>query len=118
MIIKMQTVIEMPEFIRCAKRLNLSDGERESIIDLIAEDPQTGDEISGTSGMRKVRVPGKGKGKSGGYRVITFFSGSGIPVFLISIYGKGQKANITAAETKMMKTLSKAVVDIYRSKKK
>ncbi|MCP4371952.1 MAG: type II toxin-antitoxin system RelE/ParE family toxin [Deltaproteobacteria bacterium] len=112
----MQTVVETPEFIRCAKRLDLSDDERESIIDLISSNPEVGNEISGTSGMRKVRIAGKGKGKSGGYRVITFFTGSDIPVFLITIYRKGQKANITAAEKKVMKILSNAIIEIYRSK--
>ncbi|MCP5006710.1 MAG: type II toxin-antitoxin system RelE/ParE family toxin [Planctomycetes bacterium] len=113
----MQTVVETPEFIRCAKKLDLLDDECEGIIDLIASNPEVGSEISGTSGMRKVRIAGKGKGKSGGYRVITFFTGSDIPVFLITVYGKGQKANITAAEKKTMKTLSNAIVEIYRSKK-
>lgn len=113
----MQTVVETPEFIRCAKKLDLSDDERESMVELIASNPEAGNEISGTSGMRKVRIAGKGKGKSGGYRVITFFTGSDIPVFLITVYGKGQKANITAAEKKAMKTLSNTIVEIYRSKK-
>ncbi|MCP4372202.1 MAG: type II toxin-antitoxin system RelE/ParE family toxin, partial [Deltaproteobacteria bacterium] len=80
----MQTVVETPEFIRCAKKLDLSDDERENIVDLISSNPEAGSEISGTSGMRKVRIAGKGKGKSGGYRVITFFTGSDIPVFLIT----------------------------------
>ncbi|MDR4506063.1 MAG: type II toxin-antitoxin system RelE/ParE family toxin [Candidatus Scalindua sp.] len=113
----MQTVVETPEFIRCAKKLDLSDDGRESIVDLIASNPEAGNEISGTSGMRKVRIAGKGKGKSGGYRVITFFTGSDMPVFLITVYGKGQKGNITAAEKKAMKMLSNAIVEIYRSKK-
>ena len=114
----MQTVIEMPEFIRCAKKLDLSDSERESIINLIASDSESGDEIPGTGGMRKVRVPGKGKGKSGGYRVITFFSGPYIPAFLITMYEKGQKANIAVAEKKVMKDLSSDIVNVYGRKKR
>ncbi|MGR3317437.1 MAG: type II toxin-antitoxin system RelE/ParE family toxin [Candidatus Anammoxibacter sp.] len=114
----MQTVVEMPEFIRYAKKLELSDDERENIIDLIASNLEAGDAISGTNGMRKVRVARKGEGKSGGYRVITFFSGPDMPAFLITIYGKGKKTNITSAEKKVMKTLSNAIVDIYGSKKK
>jgi hypothetical protein len=68
------------------------------IIDTIATDPSCGDEIKGTGGFRKVRIPGRGKGKSGGYRMVTFFSGPNIPVFLIDIYSKAAKANLTAAE--------------------
>lgn len=114
----MQTVIELPEFIKCAKKLGLSDEEREAVVDLIASDPDAGDEISGTGGMRKLRIAGKGKGKSGGYRAITFFSGVDIPVFLVTIYGKSQKENITDAEKNVMKSFASAIVDIYRSKKK
>jgi len=114
----MQTVIEMPEFIRCAKKLGLSDDERDNIIDMIATTPEKGDEISGTGGVRKVRIAGRGKGKSGGYRVITFFSGSDIPVFLLYMYGKGQKANITDTEKHTFKIATSAIVDRYRRKKK
>lgn len=114
----MQTVVEMPEFIKCAKKLGISDTERESIIDLIALNPDAGDEIVGTGGMRKVRVAAKGKGKSGGYRVITFFSGVDIPVFLVTIYAKSQKENITDKEKKVMKTITGEIVEIYRRKQK
>lgn len=114
----MQTVVELPEFIKCVKKLGLSDEEREAIVDLIASNPDAGDEIAGTGGMRKLRIAGKGKGKSGGYRAITFFSGQDIPVFLVTMYGKSQKENITDAEKNVMKSLAGAIVDIYRSKKK
>jgi hypothetical protein len=40
-----------------------------------------------------LRVAGRGKGKSGGYRAITFYSGTALPVFLITVFGKGEKAN-------------------------
>lgn len=114
----MQTVVELDEFIRCAKKLGLTEDEKDDIIDLIASNPDIGDEISGSGGVRKVRVAGKGKGKSGGFRVITFFSGPDIPAFLLYMYGKGQKANITAAEKNAFKALTSAIVDRYRSKKK
>jgi hypothetical protein len=112
----MQTVVEMPEFIRCAKKLGISDDERESIIDMIASNPDAGEEIVGTGGMQKLRVAAKGKGKSGGYRIITFFSGVDIPVFLVTIYAKSEKENITDKEKKILKTLSSNIVEIYRRK--
>ena len=70
----MHTVVEMPEFIRCAHRLGITEDEYREIIDTIAADPQAGDEIQGTGGARKIRfaAKSKGRGKSGGYRVITF----------------------------------------------
>ncbi len=114
----MQTVVEMPEFLRCAKKLGLSEDEKNEIINLIADDPKAGDEISGTGGMRKMRVAARDKGKSGGYRLITFFSGQDIPAFLVTIYAKSNKGNITDKEKNILKDLSKILVDAYRRKKK
>ena len=113
----MQTVVEIPEFIRQAKKLGLSDDERESIVDDIANNPGLGSEISGTGGMRKLRVAAKGRGKSGGYRVITFFSGADIPVFLLTVYAKSQKENITDKEKNTMKNLAKILVEAYKRKR-
>ncbi len=48
---------------------------------MMANHPEAGDEISGTGGARKIRVAGRGKGKSGGYSVITFYSGKDVPVW-------------------------------------
>ena len=110
----MQSVIEMPEFIRCARKLGISNDERESIINMIASNPDIGDEIVGTGGMRKLRVASPGKGKSGGYRVITFFSGVDIPVFLITVYAKNQKDNLTDKEKKAFKSLSTSIVEFYK----
>jgi hypothetical protein len=114
----MHTVVEMPEFIRRAKKLGISDEERENIINGIAANPAAGDEIAGTGGMRKVRVAGKGKGKSGGYRLITFFSGVDIPVFLITVYAKSDQSNITDKDKNAMKALSSQIVNLYKKEEK
>lgn len=113
----MHTVIELPEFIRCSKKLNLTDQERENIIDFISSKPDAGVEISGTGGMRKLRIARENKGKSGGYRIITFFSGINIPVFLVSIYGKNQKENITDSEKNILKSFSQNIIKIYGARK-
>jgi len=104
--------------LRRAKKLGISDDERENIVDDIALHPDAGDPISGTGSMRKLRIAAKGKGKSGGYRIITFFSGADIPVFLVTVYAKSQKENITDKEKAVMKTLSASITDAYRSQEK
>lgn len=116
----MQVVVEMPEFERCAKRLGVTEEERTGIVDFIAANPEAGDEISGTGGARKIRFASqkKGKGKSGGYRVITFFSGAEIPVFLLSIYAKGQKDTLTAKEKNALRTVLNLLADAYKERKK
>jgi len=70
----MQAVVETPDYLNDAKALGLTEAERDSIVSWIASNPEAGDIIAGTGGARKVRFAGKGKGKSGGYRVITFFT--------------------------------------------
>ena len=87
----MQTVVETEAYLRDAKAAKLSDDERKEIVNFLAANPGAGHEIPGTGGARKVRFAGKGKGKSGGYRVITFYSGEDIPVFLLNVFAKNEK---------------------------
>jgi hypothetical protein len=68
-----QVVAELPQFVRDAEAARLSEDERTAIIDAISRDPVKGDEIRGSGGVRKVRFAGRGKGKSGGYRVVTAY---------------------------------------------
>src|SRR5947209_19884259 len=77
----MNTVVETPAYLRAARDAGLTEAERESIVTMVANEPADGDEVVGTGGCRKLRVAGRGKGKSGGYRLITFFSGAHLPVF-------------------------------------
>jgi len=72
---RVQTVVETPAFLSDARSLGLPEAERLAIVTWIAANPPAGDVIEGSGGARKVRFAGKGKGKSGGYRVITFFTG-------------------------------------------
>ena len=98
----MQTIIETPAYLRAARDAGVSDGERTVIVDMLAADPMAGEIMPGCGGARKVRVAGKGKGKSGGYRLITYFGGDDIPVFLITIFAKGEKVNLTKAERNVL----------------
>ena len=111
----MQTVVETPAFVSDARSLGLPDVERFAIVTWIAANPAAGDVIEGTGGARKVRFAGKGKGKSGGYRVITFFSGTDIPVFLLNIFAKNEKTDLTAKERSTLKSVLADMVKAYRS---
>jgi hypothetical protein len=73
-----------------------------------------GDLIEGTGGARKLRVAGRGKGKSGGYRVVTFYAADDVPVFLLDLYGKGEKANLTQAEKNALRAILASLADEYR----
>ena len=110
----MQVVIETPDYLVDAKALGLTAEERAVIVDYIAQHPNAGDEIKGTGGARKIRFAGRGKGKSGGYRVVTFYAGKDIPLFLLSIFSKGEKANLSQAERNEFKQVLGSLADTYR----
>jgi hypothetical protein len=103
-------------FKRAAANAGMSDEEVDDLEDLVARNPMIGDEIVGTGGCRKVRVAGRGKGKSGGYRVITFYSGQEMPVTLITVFSKGQKDNLSKSERVALGQKVKEIVTEYRKR--
>jgi hypothetical protein len=105
-------VIETAPFIAAARAARLSNAEIDRIIDNLARRPDAGDPIQGAGGARKVRFAGKGK--SGGYRVITFYSGGDLPVFLLTVFAKGERADLSKAERNALAQLTKVLVDSYR----
>lgn len=58
-----------------------------------------------TGGCRKFRFKKPGSGKSGGYRVVTYFGGGEIPVVLLTVFGKNEKDNLTKAERNELRKL-------------
>lgn len=110
----MHTVIETPDYLADAKHAELSEAECDAIVRFIAWHPDAGDKIPGTGGARKLRFAGRGKGKSGGYRVITFFSGVDIPVFLLNVFAKGEKVDLTPAERRELASVLRSLAEVYR----
>jgi hypothetical protein len=110
----MQSIIETPSYLADAKDADLTEDERIAIVDFIAVNPMAGDEIAGSGGARKVRFAGRGKGKSGGYRVVTFFSGEDVPVFLLNMFAKGDRANLSKAEVNALCVILGEIVKRYR----
>lgn len=107
-----QTVIETKAFIDRAKGL-LTDDQRASVISVIAENPEAGALIQGTGGIRKLRIPLQGRGKSGGARVIYYYHHGGIPIFLLFLYAKNERDNLSKAERNEWKALVKLIVQSY-----
>ena len=70
--------------------------------------------MRGTGGARKVRFAGRGKGKSGGYRVITFYGGGDIPLFLLDVFGKGSRPNLTKAQHNELRDILTALPRAWR----
>jgi hypothetical protein len=110
----MHTVLLTPTFLRQADALGLSDGSVQDIVAIISADPAGGDLMAGTGGARKLRHGGGGKGKSGGYRTVHYFGGDDIPVFLLAVYGKSQKANLSKSERNQLAALLPLIGKAYR----
>src|SRR5688572_5232394 len=109
----MQTVVETKPFNRRADEI-LQLGERLDLIAYLAANPLAGDVIVGTGGIRKLRWRAKGKGKSGGVRVIYYTYDEAQPIFALLIYGKNEADNLTADEKR---TLSKVAAEIKSAAK-
>ena len=106
------TVVETPFFLRKALGL-LTDEEREQLTGFVGANPEMGDVIPASGGVRKLRWAAKGKGKSGGVRLIYYFHNEAFPVFLLTVYAKNQKANLTKAERNELRDLIPKLVKTY-----
>lgn len=96
--------IETPVFTRRVKAL-LDDDAYSAFQAFLRENPEAGDVIEGTGGLRKVRVAAKGHGKSGGARVIYYYFTAKSHIGLLSIYPKNEQRDLTAQERKALKAI-------------
>jgi hypothetical protein len=92
--------IELPGFTRAWAALGLGDADLRALQAAILSGPERHPVISGTGGLRKLRFarPGEGRGKRGAYRACyACYLHEGI-VVLAMVYGKGEQADLTAAQ--------------------
>eukprot|EP01036_Dinobryon_divergens_P056503 gene56503-75451_t len=93
----MITIAELPEYIRRAEKL-MSDAERLDVVNYLAAQPKAGDLMEGTGGVRKLRWGRGAKGKSGGVRVIYYVHSDLMPLYLLTLFAKNERANLSKAE--------------------
>ncbi len=108
-----QTVVETQAYLSAAKAAGMTEAERAAAVDIVSANPTAGDLIVGGGGIRKVRVAGRGKGKSGGYRVITYFVGEDLGVCLLWVLSKGRAANLTDAQVNDLANATKSLADSF-----
>jgi len=104
------SISEMQMFIDDASRI-FTEEEYESLVLFLANHPDAGEIIPATGGVRKVRWPARGQGKRGGARVIYYFRDLNVPVYLLAVYAKGEKINLTEAEKKVMRRTVEKIVE-------
>jgi len=108
-------VAETKNFLKQAKPL-MSDSERAEVVAFVGANPEAGEIIQETGGVRKIRWALEGAGKRGGARVIYYYHNERLPVFLLSAYAKNRKANLSKAERNAIKRLVPALVAGYPRK--
>ena len=98
------TVTELPEYLRRSSEL-LNESERKVVIDYLAAHPYAGDLMEGTGGIRKLRWSRGSRGKSGGVRVIYYYHDERMPLYLLTVFGKNEQANLSKAERNQLAKL-------------
>lgn len=100
-----RTFIMTPEFYKCWKSLGLTDLQLKELQESILLNPQSGDVIQGTGGLRKIRHAIGNKGKSGSIRVLYVDLVVHEKVYLLTAYTKKQKDNLSDSEKAAVKKL-------------
>lgn len=97
--------IETPIFTEDVQQL-LSDREYGSLQLHLAANPNVGNVIQGTRGLRKVRWAAMGKGKRGGVRVIYYHVAAAEQIRMLLIYRKGVKDDLTQTQRVALRLLN------------
>jgi mRNA-degrading endonuclease RelE of RelBE toxin-antitoxin system len=91
------------------KKRKVSENDVEEFKKKLVENPDQGDPISGTGGVRKTRLKSISKGKRGGFRVCYYDDCEREELFLILIYAKNEKEDLTQEEKKALKEFTKII---------
>ena len=108
--------VELPAFER-HRADYLDDAALRGLQLALMDDPEAGDVIQGTGGLRKLRFADarRGKGKRGGLRVIYYWWIAGRQFWLYTLYDKHELADLTAKQRKALKALLKAELESRRA---
>jgi mRNA-degrading endonuclease RelE of RelBE toxin-antitoxin system len=105
---RLLTVAETLPFLRQAAAV-WNEQERAAFINFIAANPESGDLIAESGGLRKVRWGRQGSGKRGGVRVIYFYHDDEMPLYLLMIYAKSRSENLTPDDRKRVQAVVAAL---------
>jgi hypothetical protein len=107
--------VELPAFTRHRNDYLNDEGFRALQNELIGQ-PEKGDVIEGTGGLRKLRRPDpkRGKGKRGGLRLIYFWWEAGRQFWLFTLYDKSEMDDLSAKEKGLLKDMLKRELEAKR----
>lgn len=110
---KAVSIVEVAPFTRQVSSF-LSEAEQEDLKWYLANNPTAGVLIQGTGGVRKLRWAAKGRGKSGGSRIIYFFCSEATPIWLLAAYSKSTKVDVSEQEKAAIRKLASVLVAQYQ----
>jgi len=100
-------IVETSAFTRQVLKL-LSDEQYRELQLRLTEQPDMGDLIKGSGGLRKVRWMTEGKGKRGGIRVIYYWAIQREQLLLLLLYAKNERDDLTSEQVKKLRTIIEA----------
>jgi hypothetical protein len=109
-------VVETNPYLADARRL-MSEEERTAVVDTIAANPEGGVILRGTGGLRKMRIPLRGRGKRGGGRVIYWYHSGDYPAVLLAVFAKNQASDLPAARWKLLDRVGAELAEEFRCAK-
>ena len=109
------TIAETQQYQRKARKL-LSSGEQSELITYLSTNPKAGVLIEDTGGIRKLRWRKSGRGKSAGVRVIYYYHSEIMPLFLLTVFGKNERASLSMQEKHTLAKSVKQLVEYWRKK--
>jgi len=109
------TIAELKSAQRDLQRI-LSEDEANKLFDFLAINPESGDVIPETGGVRKLRWKGQGKGKSKGLRICYFYHDLNMPLFILAVYAKGERLRLSKWEEQQMAKMVRELTESYRQK--
>ncbi|WP_425409280.1 type II toxin-antitoxin system RelE/ParE family toxin [Hyphococcus sp.] len=115
--IRHHTVVETEEFSADIRHLKVPDEDVTRIITEISLNPESGDIIAGSGGLRKVRIAGRGGGKSGGYRILVLYLNEYCPTYIFAMLSKGERANFSKAELAELSKIANEIKRYWKERK-
>ena len=110
------SVLETAHFHKEARKL-LSEAELNDAIYAIASNPEIGDIMQGTGGVRKFRVAKGSRGKSAGSRIVYYYHDMDTPVFFLTIFAKNERDNLSGSERNDLAASVKGMVAAYNRRR-
>jgi hypothetical protein len=102
-------VVETEPYLARAGRL-MSEEERAAVVDMVTADPQGGVLIPGTGGLRKLRIPLRGRGKRGGGRLVYWYHSEGYPAVMLFVFAKNEAGDLSSDQRRRLAAIGEAIV--------